>query len=244
MKKIIAANWKMTLQKENLAPLVEVVKQANLDELETIICPSFTHLSKVANLIENTSIKLGAQDCFWEEKGAYTGEVSAWDLKNEGCQFVLVGHSERRRYFAETDEIINKKLLASLVSGLTPILCVGETKAEKDAGQTLTRVAEQLKNDLIGVAARKEQIIIAYEPVWAIGTGDSCSPEIAAQIHSLIKQEVKKDIGIEDVIVLYGGSVDDKNVNDFLRQNFVDGVLVGGASTKVEVFSKLLANSI
>lgn len=244
MKKIIAANWKMTLKKDNLAPLVEVAKTADLTKVEMIICPSFTHLSETAALIKNQKISLGAQDCFWEEKGAYTGEISAWDLKNEGCQYVLIGHSERRRYFVETDEIINKKLLAALASGLVPILCVGETKAEKDAGQTLGRVAEQVKKDLIGVTVKAGQIIIAYEPVWAIGTGDSCSPEIAFEVHSLIKQEVKTAVGIDNIAVLYGGSVDEKNVADFLRQSVIDGVLVGGASTKVEAFSKLLANSI
>ncbi|MCX6779439.1 MAG: triose-phosphate isomerase [Candidatus Magasanikbacteria bacterium] len=244
MQKIIVANWKMVVKKEQLVSLVEVVGQADKTNLEVALCPSFVHLTEVASLINNKNIGLGAQNCFWVEHGAYTGEVSAWDLKDEGCQYVLVGHSERRKYFSESDEIINKKLLAVLEVGLTPILCVGETKEEKDAGHTLERVREQLQKDLVNVILKDSRIIIAYEPVWAIGTGDFCKPNDAEEVQSMIKEEFTKITGVAEVAVLYGGSVDDKNVAEFLKQNSIDGVLVGGASTKVEVLGKLLANSI
>jgi len=244
MQKIIVANWKMVVTKEQLAPLIEVVKKADKTKADVVICPSFIHLKEVTDLIKNESIGLGAQNCFWAEHGAYTGEVSAEDLKQEGCEYILVGHSERRKYFQESDEMINKKLLAILAAGLTPILCVGETKEEKDAGQTLKRIQEQLQKDLASVSLGGADIIIAYEPVWAIGTGDFCEPKDAEVVQAMIKKEVAEIIGVANINVLYGGSVDDKNVAEFLKQNSIDGVLVGGASTKVEVLKQLLINSI
>lgn len=242
MQKIIVANWKMTLKKTQIEPLVQIINQVEKKDLTIVVCPSFVHLPEVAEKNDG-SFFLGAQDCFWEEHGAYTGEVSAWDLKDGGCYYVLIGHSERRRYFGETDEDVNKKVKASLAAGVVPILCVGETKEEKEAGITLEVIKNQLRKDLAEIAPRSN-LIVAYEPVWAIGTGDFCSPQIAAEVQFFIKEEVEVNIGLGKTPVLYGGSVDDANVVDFLRQNYIDGVLVGGASTKPDVLAKLLANSI
>lgn len=239
MHKLIVANWKMYLSPKDSAELFKIAAQKS----GAVICPSFVALNQLGVLAEKNGIGLGAQDCFWENRGAYTGEISPLDLKNLGCEYVIVGHSERRNYFHETDEIVNKKLKAALAVGLTPILCVGENESERKKGKAATRVVEQLKKALAGFGKLKtgQGIIIAYEPIWAIGTGKACDPKTATEMHQLIKDKVAKLVGVKNVRVLYGGSVDDKNIASYLKHSEIDGALVGGASAKKDIFVSLLS---
>lgn len=208
--------------------------------IEVIICPSFTRLGEIKRKLkdEQMPFKLGAQDCFWEESGAYTGEVSPCDLKNIGCEFVILGHSERRIYFGETNETLIKKINAALAAGLIPIFCVGETKEDRASGKTEAIIKKQLKA-LIGVKINNERFLIAYEPMWAIGTGKACSSTEAVRMHDFIKKEVRMILG-KEAPILYGGSVDSANVSSYLANASIAGVLVGGASAKKEIFVKLL----
>ncbi len=244
MTKIVAANWKMYLGKAGALELWQNLKPTlkNLGDINLIICPPFTSLADLSEVTNfGHQIFLGAQDCFWEDQGAYTGEISPKYLEALGCKYVIVGHSERRRYFRETDEMINKKIKAALANDLTPIFCVGETKEERQADKVKEIVADQLKRGLVDVELTSDQeIIIAYEPVWAIGTGVACSVEDAVAVHRLIIQELKKILS-KPAPILYGGSVDEKNVADYVQEKEIDGVLVGGASTKLASFSQIIA---
>ncbi|MBI5023065.1 MAG: triose-phosphate isomerase [Candidatus Magasanikbacteria bacterium] len=240
MSKLIVANWKMYLSPKDSVELFGAVAKKS----KTVICSSFIALNQLSALAKKSGIGLGAQDCFWDNRGAYTGEVSPLDLKDLGCEYVIVGHSERRNYFKETDKMVGKKVKAALVAGLTPILCVGENESERKKGKASARVEEQLEYALdgLGKKLRAEQwIIIAYEPVWAIGTGNACDPETAVKMHQMIKEKIAKLISVKNVRVLYGGSVDDKNIASYLKNTEIDGALVGGASTKKDVFMSLLA---
>lgn len=244
-KKLIVANWKMNLSPKNSLEFLRKLKTYNfkLKTFELVICPSFLSLPEIKSLIPDFKflIHVGAQDCFWAERGAYTGEISPADLREIGCKYVIIGHSERRQYLKETDEMINFKLKAALSAGLVPIFCLGESQSERDRGQAESRVRIQLKAGLTGISLKKNQkIFIAYEPVWAIGTGKFCPPNEAVRMHHLIKKEAGRFLKIKNVPVLYGGSVDDKNVADYLKQEEVDGVLVGGASAKADIFLSLL----
>lgn len=228
MKKIIIANWKM-----NPGSLAQVKNLFNkIKKTDAIICPPFVYLSAITK-IQDTRCGLGAQNCHWEEKGAYTGEVSPKMLKDFGCQYVIVGHSERRIHFQETDEIINKKLKAALKVGLKPILCIGEKE-----GEVAEEVVDnQLKKDLEGIGGGDlNEIIVAYEPVWAISTsgGKICSAEYAKKILEFIKHRFNGTI-------IYGGSVDSKIINDYLGVGY-QGALVGGASLKADEFVNLVKN--
>lgn len=236
---MIVANWKMYLSPKESAELFE----ATAEKSGIVICPSFVVLERLAALAKKLGVHLGAQDCFWENRGAYTGEISPLDLKNLGCEYAIVGHSERRSYLQETDEMIGKKITAALVAGLIPILCVGENESERKAGRADSRVIEQLEKALAGLdkLSKGQEIIIAYEPIWAIGTGQACLPEAAVEMHQLIKNQATKLMGVENVCALYGGSVDDKNVTNYLKHSEIDGVLVGGASAKKDIFASLLA---
>ncbi len=210
---------------------------------DLVVCPSFTVLSDVQKAIAHMSlaISLGAQDCFWAERGAYTGEISPADLKDLGVKYVIIGHSERRAYLKETDEMINLKLKAVLATGLAPIFCVGETTEERESGGAEAAVLSQIQKGLAGLKVKNSQkILIAYEPVWAIGTGKSCEPKDAVKMHQFIKKEIAQMLDKEEVPMLYGGSVDEKNVLSYLEESAIDGVLVGGASVKPEIFSALL----
>lgn len=252
MSKIIVANWKMYLNLKNSKDFFEQFSISDFQfskKLKLIICPSFVALTAVNSLIHNSirspadKIHLGAQNCSWEESGAYTGEISPQDLKDLGCEYVILGHSERRRYFQETDEMINKKIKAVLAAGLVPIFCVGETKEQRQKGETEKVIKDQLKNGLAGVEIKAKQLfLIAYEPVWAIGTGEACNPTEAIKVHRLIKREVQKVYLSKKVPILYGGSVDDKNVASYIINEDVSGVLVGGASTKEKIFINLIKN--
>lgn len=254
-KNLIIANWKMnpdTLRKaeelfESVLPFTFKLLPLNL-----IICPPFEYLEPLItkNLkfkTKSSGIKFGAQDVFYENKGAYTGEVSPKMLKDLGVEYVIVGHSERRKILNETDKIINKKVLAALNDGLKVILCVGENSSVRKKGDRVVEnyVRSQLEKDLKGLNSKSSSInsrlIIAYEPVWAIGTGDQDTPEDAVKVISFIKSIVKSQLAIIPK-VLYGGSVDSKNINSFLINKEIDGALVGGASIDKKEFGKLLEN--
>lgn len=238
MRKLFVANWKMYLSPDDSAELFKIAAKNS----EVVICPSFVVLERLGVLAKKSGIRLGAQDCFWENRGAYTGEISPLDLKELGCEYVIIGHSERRNYFKETDEMVGKKVKAILSVGLIPILCVGENEAERKAGKAEARVAEQLQKALAGAGLKKRQeIIIAYEPVWAIGTGKACAPTAAAEVHALIKRQAAKLFGLKNIRVLYGGSVEANNAGSYLLHSVVDGILVGGASAKKDALASLLA---
>ncbi len=243
---LIAANWKMNkTQPEADEFLLKLMKLApRLTEVEVVIIPSFVALSKVAELTKSTDFKLGAQDLFWEEAGAYTGEVSALMLKEVGCQFVIIGHSERRKYFGETDELIAKKLAAALMAGLIPILCIGENEQQREGGITLAVLRDQLTACLkdIGLAAGS-RMVVAYEPVWAIGTGRTASQDQAEEAQNYIREMLKELCGEElaqGTRILYGGSVTPDNIAGFMRMPDIDGALVGGASLQPDSFAQII----
>lgn len=212
--------------------------------LDIVICPPFTALSEVAGVIVDSSIQLGAQDTFWEEEGAYTGEVSPLMLKDAGVKFVIIGHSERRQYFGETNETVNKKVKAALKYGLKPIMCVGETLKEREAGKTLEVLKDHVENGLIGIDEKDVlNITLAYEPVWAIGTGKTATAQQAQEAHNYIRSLLAKlysDDLAQNVCIQYGGSVKPENTAQLISQPDVDGALVGGASLNLESFSQII----
>lgn len=213
--------------------------------VEVVLCPPFTALTTVAELIKGTAIGLGAQDLFWEDEGAYTGEVSPVMLKELGCTYVIIGHSERRQYFGETDETVNKKAKAALSHSLKPIICVGESLEQREAGETNAFVAGQVEKALDGLASESIlQVVIAYEPIWAIGTGRSSSGNDANEVIGLIRQTIANKFGsslAEQVRIQYGGSVKPGNIKEFMDQPEIDGALVGGASLKAEDFFGIIS---
>ncbi len=244
-KPIIAGNWKMCLTLREAGALVQQLKAAcDTDAVDVAVCPPFTALATVSALLAGSHIGLGAQDVFWELQGAFTGEVSPTMLRDAGCQYVIIGHSERRQYFGETDATVHKKLAAALQQGLKPIVCVGETLAEREQGKTF----EVLTRQLGGAFAECEQwhcasITLAYEPVWAIGTGKTATPEQAQEAHAFIRQWIGTRCGApvaESLRIQYGGSVNAANAQTLLQQPDVDGALVGGASLKADVFSVIV----
>lgn len=243
---IIAGNWKMNKTVQEAEEFVEAVKDEldSIGGIEKVLCPPFTAISAVARLIRGTSIKVGAQDVFWEDKGAYTGEISPIMLK-EFCQYVIVGHSERRKYFGETDEYVNRKAKAALAHGLTPIICVGENLEENEAGLTEEVVSRQVRGALAGLSPSEAQlIVIAYEPVWAIGTGKPATPEsaqavIGGVIRPLLAELFGKEVA-ERVRIQYGGSVEPSNIGGFVAQPDIDGALVGGASLRPKDFVEIV----
>lgn len=244
---IIAGNWKMFKTVAEAKTLVSGLaeKLAGVEGVEIVVCPPFTALSSVAELLKDSNIAVGAQDLFWEEEGAFTGEVSPVMLKEIGCKYVIIGHSERRQYFGETDEQVNKKAKAALKHGLAPIICVGETLEQHDAGKTETLVASQVEKALAGIEKGNiTKVVIAYEPIWAIGTGRSSTGEDANQVVALIRKTIARDFG-EDlaakVRIQYGGSVKPNNIKEFMSQPEIDGALVGGASLKVDSFTSIIS---
>lgn len=215
-----------------------------IEDVEIVICPPFTALDEVGEVIYASNLKLGGQDMHWEDKGAYTGEVSAPMLKDLGCEFVILGHSERRQYFNETNDIVNKKVKAALKHGLIPIACVGENLKEREANRTMAVVEEHVSNSFKGLSEDEmKKVIIAYEPVWAIGTGKTATPQQAQEVHSFIRGLLKKQFSndlAEEVIILYGGSVRPDNTKELVNQKDIDGALVGGASLEVVSFSEIV----
>jgi len=211
---------------------------------EVMVAPPYTALAAVAEELKGSAIRLAAQDTFWERQGAYTGAISPVMLADAGCYYVIVGHSERREHFRDTDQDVNRKLLAVLDAGLRPILCIGETIEERQAEKTLQVVAEQLREGLAGLpVAARDLVVLAYEPVWAIGTGLTATPEQAQEVHAFIRSLLREllDQAAEATRILYGGSVTPDNAASLLSQPDIDGALVGGASLKSDSFLKIIA---
>ncbi len=244
-KKVIAGNWKMNMLPneainfiEELTPLVKDTKN------EVILCVPYTDLFYALLNVQGTNIKIGAQNMHWEEKGAYTGEISAQMLKSIGVEYVIIGHSERRQYFAETDETVNKKIKSALVNGLKPIICVGETLEQREAGITEQIITKQIEKAFEQIPAQSlEKIIIAYEPIWAIGTGKTATKEDANTTIMQIRKKMEEMYGQNEakgVIIQYGGSVKSSNAKELFEMSDIDGGLVGGASLKAEEFSKIV----
>ncbi|MBU4332573.1 triose-phosphate isomerase [Patescibacteria group bacterium] len=248
-KPIIIANWKMNLGVRESVDLVKAVNDQGAvsnNEVEIVVCPSFTALASVSDSLHlKSDIKLGAQNVFWEYKGAFTGEISPLMLKELGCEYVIIGHSERRGHLGETDEMVHKKAKAVLDAGLIPIICVGENFDERQKGQKDYVIMKQMNQALEGLRLSEDsKIIIAYEPVWVIGSGQAIEAEEAEHTHIIIESYLL-DIYSPDTLakklrVIYGGSVDKNNVAEFIGQKTIDGVLVGGASLKVEEFVGLI----
>lgn len=236
-KVIIAGNWKMyKTQAESLEFLkafLDTIAETP-DDREIVLCVPFTDLSVMSKSLHGTRVQLGAQNVHWEVAGAFTGEIAAPMLLELGVRYVIIGHSERRQYFGETDETVNLRLKAAQQHGLIPILCVGETKQQRDAGETEAVISGQLEKDLEGID--REQLVIAYEPIWAIGTGDTCESIEADRIIGLIRKQVQNS----DLSILYGGSVKPGNIDEIMAQPEIDGALVGGASLSSADFSRLV----
>ncbi len=242
---MIAGNWKMNKTLDEALQLVEGIKGEERDkDVEAVLCVPFVNLTEVKKLIEGTGIKLGAQNVHWEDSGAYTGEVSSPMLKSIGVEYVIIGHSERRQYFNETDEIVNKKVKAVLDHELKPILCVGETLEEREKGIEEDIVGEQIKNALEGISEEDaSNIVIAYEPIWAIGTGKTASSKDANTmlgfIRNILGDIYNKDLK-NNIRILYGGSVKPANIKELMAEDEIDGALVGGASLKKDDFLSLI----
>lgn len=246
MKSLIIANWKC-----NPVTLVEAGNLFNtirrgikgIKKAEVVVCPPFIFLESLVRLSSKT-ISLGAQDCFWENKGAFTGEVSPAMIKKIGVNYVILGHSERRKYFSETDEVVNKKIKKSLKEKLKPILCIGETIEEKKQGDKIKVIREELKRGLKGISQKEiKNIIIAYEPIWAIGTGENCSIEETMSSVLLIRKMISKIYSRQIAAktrILYGGSVTSRNAGDYIKTIGVNGLLVGGASLKPNEFLNIV----
>jgi len=245
----VAGNWKMNMLSASASQLARELTE-NLPEgnIEVAICPPFVYLSAVADIISTSKIKLGAQNVYFEPKGAFTGEISAQMLKDVGCEYVIIGHSERRHILGETNELINSKLKAGIEAGLKPILCVGEKLDQRDAGQTEKIIQTQLEEGLVGLGAEAlKDLVIAYEPVWAIGTGRNASPEQAQEVHLFVRNWLGEKFGgtfAENCIIQYGGSVKPANAESLMSQGDVDGALVGGASLKADDFIKIIEAAV
>ncbi len=244
--KLIAANWKMYKgieeTREYLQSFLSLVKS---EGKEVLICPPFTSLCAASDILRGSGIKLGAQNCFYEKEGAFTGEVSIKFLKELGCEYVIIGHSERRHIFGESDEMINRKLVACLEEGIRPILCVGEKMEEREAGITFKVIENQIRLALSGIENYTDRIDIAYEPVWAIGTGVPATPQDAVAVHRFIRDLIKviNPKGDMKFRILYGGSVKPNNAPNFSQHREIEGFLVGSASLDPESFAQIVEAS-
>ena len=249
-KTIIAGNWKMYKDQEETTQLITAlkVKVASMKpNVTAVVCPPFTSLALAGSLLKGSPIKLGAQNMSEHDEGAYTGEVSWKMLKGAGCEHVILGHSERRQYFKETNELINTKAKKALATGLLPIICVGETLSERESGITEQVISTQVKGVLAGIsAAEMGRVIIAYEPVWAIGTGKTATPAQAQEVHMHIRKLVSQLYSwpvAEALVIQYGGSVKPDNAAELLAQNDIDGALVGGACLKADSFLAIIESA-
>ena len=245
-KPLIAGNWKMY---KTSAEAVETARQlvdltADVEDVDIMIAPTFTALEALSRVFSDSRVSLGAQNLYWESEGAYTGEISAQMLVAAGCRYVIIGHSERRQYFAETDATVNKRIKAALDADLIPVLCVGETEQERDAGQTFSVLDKQIKMGLDKHFANDlESLVIAYEPVWAIGTGKTATKEQAQEAHLHIRTLLEKAYAnnfSDTVRILYGGSVKPENISELMAMPDIDGALVGGASLDADSFSQII----
>ena len=244
-KPIIAGNWKLNLTVDEGVALVQALAApAAASAAEVVVCPTALGVHAVAKAAAGTAIGVGGQNVHWEEKGAFTGEISASLLKAAGAKYVILGHSERRQFFGETDETVNKRLKAVLAQGLIPLVCIGETLAERDGGRLEEVLSRQVTGALAGfTAAQLSTLVIAYEPVWAIGTGRTASTAQAQDAHAFVRGVVRKLLGglADAVRIQYGGSVKADNAKELLSQPDVDGALVGGASLKAADFTAIIA---
>jgi triosephosphate isomerase (TIM) len=246
--KIIAGNWKMNKTNPEALELTRglISSIGQRDNPRVVICPPFTALMELAKLIKGSSIFLGAQNMYLKESGAYTGEISPGMLLTIGVSYVILGHSERREYFSESDSIVNAKVKLALKTGLIPIVCVGEKLADRESGKTEEVIGAQIDGSLSELTAEEiKKVVIAYEPVWAIGTGKTATPEMAQEVHCFIRDRVRSNYGnlAEQITIQYGGSVNAENAKELLAQPDIDGALVGGASLKVDDFAKII-NSV
>ena len=246
----VAGNWKMHLKLGEAAALARGIAEAGpgTGGSTVVLIPPFTSLAAVGGAIAGSDVRLGAQDLYWEDQGAFTGEISGPMLADAGCAYVLVGHSERRQLFGETDETVQRKTRAALKAGLSPIVCVGEVLAERDGGRTLERVDDQLARGLGGISGEDmARVVIAYEPVWAIGTGRTASPGQAEEVHAHIRRRLGESYGIDAAscaIILYGGSVKPANSYPLFQEKDIDGFLVGGASLDAGGFVAIVKEAL
>lgn len=244
-KPFIAGNWKMHKNVKEAVSLASSLKNRlkNVKGRDIVICPSFTALSSVYEKIKDSGIKLGAQNMHFEDEGAYTAEISPLML-NDFCEYVILGHSERRQYFNESDEMVNKKVKKAIEHGLKPILCIGETLGQREKNETFNIIKTQLKKSLKNISKDDiNNVIIAYEPVWAIGTGKNATPEQAEEVHFFIRKKIEKDYGkkiSDNIRVIYGGSVKPGNIGCLMKKEDIDGALVGGASLDEKSFSQIV----
>lgn len=245
-RKLIAGNWKMNNTNKEGLELVSKLKELVKDckDRDIMIAPSFTCLSEIKNAISGSNIKLGAQNLYFEEKGAFTGQVSADMLLSVGCEYVIIGHSECRDIFGETDELINKKVKRALEKNLIPVLCIGEHLEEREKGITADVVSTQTKKGFEGLTEQEAlKVVIAYEPVWAIGTGKTATPQDADDVHKSIRDTLKSIYNenvADNIIILYGGSVNENNADELLNMPNIDGALVGGASLVADKFARIV----
>lgn len=249
-RKIIAGNWKMYKTVAEAISLADGLKKELFDFslCDVVICPTFVCLTEVYKTLQASSIKLGAQNLFWEAEGAFTGEISGSMIRSTGAEYVIIGHSERRQYFAETNATVNQRIKAALKNQLLPIVCVGENLAERESGKTFDVVKDHLTGSLAGLTHEEmEKIVIAYEPVWAIGTGKTATASQAQEVHAYIRKvlsEIFNNEIAEKTRIQYGGSVKPENAAELMGQADIDGALVGGASLKVESFVAIVRNAV
>ena len=246
-KKIVAANWKMNMTQGEAARFIEValLELGETSDVEIVIVPPFTAIPKVTELLrESPNIKVGAQNMHWERSGAFTGEISATMLRDLFVRFVVLGHSERRTLFGETDEIVNKKVHAAIEATLRPIVCIGETLKQREAGDVEKVLSKQLKGSLASLGEKElHEIVVAYEPVWAIGTGKNATPAEAQEAHAFIRKTIAKmsdDATADKIRIQYGGSVKPDNAAELMKQSDIDGALVGGASLDPRSFAQIV----
>jgi len=243
---LIAGNWKMfktcSEAVETAGQLVKLV--AMTSDIDVMIAPQFTALAPVSDVVRGSRVSLGAQNLFWETEGAYTGEISPVMLVSVGCKYVIIGHSERRQYFDETDETVNKKINAAIKNDLVPVLCVGESEKERESKETFSVLDKQVKKGIEGFSSDDlETLVIAYEPVWAIGTGKTATTDQAQETHQFLRSVLEKSFGnmlAKSIRILYGGSVKPNNIAELMAMPDIDGALVGGASLDPETFSKIV----
>lgn len=251
-KPFIAGNWKLHKTNTEAVKLAQSIIKSIQDipeeSAEIVIMPPFTALTPVKKALEGSPIQLGAQNLYWEDEGAFTGEISAPMLTDTGCRFVVVGHSERRQYFGETDQTVNKKIQAVFSHNLIPVVCIGETLEERENNKTFEKIETQLDEGLNGISEEQiRRVIIAYEPIWAIGTGRTATPEQAGEVHNFIRDKLADKYGKESggyVIILYGGSVKPKNTYSLIREKNINGALIGGASLQAGSFAEIAQEAI
>ncbi len=244
-KPLIAGNWKMykTLAEARMTARGLKASVGPATDREVLICPPFTALAAVAEELQGTALQWGGQNAHWEKQGAFTGEISAVMLAELGCRYAIVGHSERRQYFGETDASVNRRMHGLFSASITPIVCVGETLQEREANATFAVLEKQMTGSLAGLGVHVATLVLAYEPVWAIGTGKTATPEQAQEVHYYLRRQLVKacgDAAAQAVRILYGGSVKPDNMDALMKQPDIDGGLVGGASLDVESFTKII----